>query len=85
MPNVTSTEFQRNPGRYQDLAQREPVMVMAHGRERTVLLSAEEYRRLKRRDRQALAVEEISDGDMAAILAGEVPAEYAHLDGELEG
>lgn len=84
MPNVTSTEFQRNPGRYQDMAQREPVMVMAHGRERTVLLSAEEYRRLKRRDRQTLAIEQISDSDMAVIAAAEVPPEYAHLDTELD-
>lgn len=84
MPSVTSTEFQRNPGLYQDLAQREPVTVTAHGRERTVLLSAEEYRRLKRRDRQALAIEEVSDDDMAAIQASEVPAEYAYLDAELE-
>ena len=84
MPSVSSTEFQRNPGLYQDLAQREPVTVTAHGRERTVLLSAEEYRRLKRRDRLALAVEEIGDDDIAAILASEVPAEYAHLDSELE-
>lgn len=84
MPNVTSTEFQRNPGRYQDMAQREPVMVMAHGRERTVLLSAEEYRRLKRRDRQTLAIEQISDSDMAVIAAAEVPPEYARLDTELD-
>jgi prevent-host-death family protein len=85
MANVTSTEFQRNPGRYQDMAQREPVMVLAHGRERTVLLSAEEYHRLKRRDRQALAVEQISDDDMAAIATAEVPPDYAHLDAELDG
>jgi len=84
MPSVSSTEFQRNPGLYQDLAQREPVTVTSHGRERTVLLSAEEYHRLKRRDRQALAVEEISNDDLAAILAAEVPAEHASLDAEID-
>ena len=84
MPNVTSTELQRNPGRYQDMAQREPVVVLSHGRERTVLLSAEEYRRLMRRDRQALSVEQISDSDMAAILPAKSPSEYAHLNAELD-
>jgi len=84
MPSVSSTEFQRNPGLYQDLAQREPVTVTNHGRERTVLLSAEEYRRLKRRDRLALAVEGIGEDDIAAILSAEVPAKFAHLDSELD-
>ena len=83
MARVTSTDFQKNPGLYQDMAQREPVSVTNHGRERTVLLSAEEYHRLKRRDRVALAIEELSDEDMAAISAAEVPAEYAHLNDEL--
>ena len=85
MPSVTSTEFQRNPGLYQDMAQREPVTVLTHGRERTVLLSAEEYRRLKRRDREALSVEALSDADMAAIQAAEVPAGHSGLDAELDG
>lgn len=85
MSRVTSTEFQRNPGLYQDMAQREPVMVTSHGRERSVMISAEEYHRLKRRDRQALLVEELSDEDMAAIMAAEVPEQYQHLDAELDG
>ncbi|MBD3662224.1 MAG: type II toxin-antitoxin system Phd/YefM family antitoxin [Arenibacter algicola] len=84
MAQVTSTDFQKNPGTYQDLAQREPVLVTHHGRERSVLLSADEYHRLKRRDRIALAIEELSDEDMAAISAAEVPAEYAHLNDELD-
>jgi prevent-host-death family protein len=50
MPSVSSTDFQRNPGPYQDTAMREPVTITAYGRDRLVLLSAEEYARLKRID-----------------------------------
>lgn len=84
MAQVTSTDFQKNPGIYQDMAQREPIVVTSHGRERTVLISMEEYHRLKRRDRQALVIEDISDEEMATIMASEVPSEYNHLNEELE-
>jgi prevent-host-death family protein len=51
MSIVTSAEFQRNFGLYQDKALAEPVVITKNGRERLVLVSVEEYRRLKRRDR----------------------------------
>lgn len=47
MTRVTATEFQRHPGRYQDRAALTPVVITKNGRERLVLLSVDEYRRLK--------------------------------------
>lgn len=85
MSKVTSTQFIQTPGAYQDLAQREPVVITRHNREHTVLLSAEEYRRLKRRDRQVFRVGELSEADIAAIAATEAPAEAAAFDSEIEG
>ena len=85
MAKVTSTQFIRTPGVYQDQAQREPVVVMKHNREHTVLLSAQEYHRLKRRDRQVFRVGELSDADISAIVAVEAPAEAKAFDHELEG
>lgn len=85
MTKVTSTQFIKTPGVYQDEAQREPVMVMKHNREHTVLLSAQEYHRLKRRDRQVFRIEDISEADLAAIAAAEPPAEAAAFDQEYEG
>ncbi len=82
---VPAAEFQRNIGTYQDRALTEPVFVTRNGREKTMLLSVEEYRRLKRRDREALAVEQFSDAELAAIAAASVPAEFNHLNAELEG
>jgi prevent-host-death family protein len=54
MIKVSAAEFQRNIGRYQDIALVQPVAVTRNGRERTVMISVEEYRRLKRRDRPGL-------------------------------
>jgi prevent-host-death family protein len=85
MATVPAAEFQRNIGTYQDRALTEPVFVTRNGREKTVLLSVEEYRRLKRRDREALAVEQLSDDDLTAIFRAEVPAGFDHLNTEVEG
>jgi PHD/YefM family antitoxin component YafN of YafNO toxin-antitoxin module len=60
-------------------------MVTRNGRELVVLISADEFKRLKRRDREELRVNDLTAEDAAAIAAAEVPGEYAHLDAELEG
>ena len=82
--NVPAAEFQRNIGLYQDKALSEPVFVTRNGRERTVLISVEEYARLKRRDREALRVEDLSAEEVEAIARTEMAAEHAHLDAELD-
>ena len=69
MEVTTSAEFQRKIGHYQDRALVEPVMVTRNGRERVVLISADEFKRLKRRDREVLRVEDLTDADLAAIAA----------------
>jgi len=82
--NVPAAEFQRNIGLYQDKALSEPVFVTRNGRERTVLISVEEYTRLKRRDREALRVEELSAEELEAIARSEMATEHSHLDAELD-
>ena len=83
MQRVTSREFQRNFGRCQDEALREPLAITRNGRERLVILSVDEYERLKRRDRQAIAVEDLTDAEIEAISRAEPPAEAAQYDHEL--
>lgn len=46
MTRVTATEFKKNIGAFSDAAMSEPVIITSHQRDRLVLLSAEEYRRL---------------------------------------
>lgn len=83
MDLVSSAEFQRHPGRYQDRALVEPVVVTHNGRERLVLLSVDEYHRLKRLDRVTLSARDLSEADLVAIAEAQVPAEYGHLDHEV--
>lgn len=85
MITVSSVEFQRNFGRYQDVALTEPVAITRNGRERVVVLSVDEYQRLKRRDRQVLGLEDFTEADLQAIRAAEPPVEAAAFDHELEG
>jgi len=47
MVTVTSTEFQQNVGKYNDMAMREPVVITKQNRDALVLLSVEDYKRLK--------------------------------------
>jgi PHD/YefM family antitoxin component YafN of YafNO toxin-antitoxin module len=59
-------------------------MITQDGRDRLVLLSAEEYARLKRRDRRVVVTGELTDAERDLIAKAEVPAEYAYLDEELK-
>ena len=84
MIKVPAAEFQRNIGRYQDLALTQPVAVTRNGRERTVMISIEEYQRLKRRDREVLALSDFTEADIAALEAARAPDAARAFDHELE-
>jgi prevent-host-death family protein len=83
---ATAAEVARNFGRYKELAQRGPIAVTSHGRESVVLLSADEYARLKALDdRIALFAHELP-GDIVTALEKSVPsAAAATFDDELNG
>jgi prevent-host-death family protein len=83
MITITSVEFQRHFGRYQDEALKEPVSITRNGRERIVVLSAEEYNRLKRRDRHIMALSDFTELDVLAIENAEAPTEASAFDHEV--
>ena len=83
MELVSAGDFQRKIGHYQDRALVEPVMVTRNGRERLVLLSAEEFKRLKRRDRQVMTLDDFTDEDIAALEKTRAPAEAAAFNHEV--
>lgn len=64
MTRVTATGFKNNIGTYSDAAMRKPVIITNHQRDRLVLLSAEDYRRLTG------ATEGISDSDKERLTRG---------------
>jgi prevent-host-death family protein len=84
MIKVSAAEFQRNIGRYQDVALVQPVAVTRNGRERTVMISVEEYHRLKRRDRQVLELEDFTDADIAALKETRAPDSAKAFDQEVK-
>ena len=81
---VTAAEVGKNFGQFADKALVEPVTITKYGREHLVLLSADEYARLKRRDRQVYRAADIPDELLAAIEAAEPPAEAAAYNHEIE-
>ena len=81
---VSSAEFITNYGTLADQALQEPVTITRNGRDRLVLISSEEYERMRRRDRRVIRVEDLSDEEMEEILKQRVPEEYDYLNDELK-
>ncbi len=88
MIRVSSTEFGKEVGRYQDLGaqpagRRDPL----NGRDRTVVISADEYQRLKRRDRLKIFAAGELPGDIVDAV-GHAPRGWTrvikHLDALLK-
>jgi len=79
---ISSGDFLKAYGRMVETALREPVTITSHGRERLVLLSADEYRRLKQNDRTALYPWELSDDELRALAASKPAAAAAQFDHE---
>jgi prevent-host-death family protein len=84
MLTVSAAEFQRNFGRYQDEALKQPLSITRNGRDRLVVLSVEEYERLKRRDRRVFRTEDLSPSELQAIAKSEMDPIHDHLDNELK-
>lgn len=83
MAKVTAAEFQKNFGRYRDIAQREAVAITNHGRESVVLISADEYARFRALDeRKAEFVWEMSDDALARLQVTEPEAEAEAFNDE---
>ncbi len=80
MIRVSSTEFGKEVGRYQDVALSQPVNDTRNGRDRTVMNSVEEYQRLKRRDRRVFAAGEAPDEIIEAVRNSEMDPRHRHLD-----
>jgi prevent-host-death family protein len=84
MTRVTASEFQKAFGALSDKALREPVSITKQGRDHLVVLSAEEYARLKRRDRHVYAAGDLPDEWLDAAEASEMSAAHDHLNADLK-
>jgi prevent-host-death family protein len=83
MTRVPASEFQRQFGRLRGVAHREAVIVTSHGRDDVVLLSAEEYQRLRSLDRRAMHVSALTDQELAALDEVKISDEAARYNHEM--
>ena len=81
---LSASEFQDRVGEALERSLSQPVLITKHGRPRNVVLSYDEYERLRARDRRAVRAEDLTDEDIAALEASEMVPGYEHLDAELE-
>jgi prevent-host-death family protein len=81
---LSASEFQDRVGEALDRSLTQPVLITKHGRPRNVVLSYDEYERLRARDRRAVQAEDLTDDDIAALEASEMGPGHEHLDAELE-
>ena len=84
LTRVTASEFQHSFGALSDRARHEPVVITKHGRDSLVVMSAEEWSRLKRRDRRVGLTTELPEEWVEAIREAKVPNEFSFLDDELK-
>jgi PHD/YefM family antitoxin component YafN of YafNO toxin-antitoxin module len=81
---VSSAEFLKKYGALSDKALSEPVTITRNGRDRLVLVSAEEFQRMSRYAPRARRIEELTDDELAMISEARVSAEHDHLNALLD-
>ena len=84
---IPASEFTRNFGRYQMLAQRKPIAVTSHGRTTGYFIAAEDYEAFKRyrESRRSFGTVELSEEKAEAISTSRMDVRHAHLDAMLDG
>jgi prevent-host-death family protein len=80
---VSASESQQAFGMLSEKARHQPVIITKHGRDSLVVMAAEEWERLKRRDRRVGLTTELPEEWIEAVRDAKVPEEFAHLDDEL--
>jgi len=71
---VTLTEFQQNVGKYNNIAMREPIVITKQNRDALVLLSVEDYKRLKQPEQQ----EEADMTDIDKKMIADIIETHSH-------
>ena len=84
--SVPASEFTRNFGRYQMLAQREPVAVTSHGRTTGYFIGAEDYEAFRRimGNRRTFATADLPEDKANAVSAARMDPRHDHLNALLD-
>ena len=84
MMKVSSAEFIKNYGTLTDKALVEPVTITKNGRDRLVVISSDEYERLRTNDRRAVRIEDLTEAEMDEIYNSRMSEKYDYLNEELK-
>lgn len=82
MSRVSSAEFQKEFGRFRMEAHRGTVIITNHGRDDLALISADEFKRLKALDQQALYAHELPPHIIAGLGSEPIPKAASRFDHE---
>jgi PHD/YefM family antitoxin component YafN of YafNO toxin-antitoxin module len=82
---VSTAEFIKNYGTLADKALMEPVTITKNGRDRLVMVSAEEFERLQRRDRRVVRIEDWTEEEFAQMSKGIEQMAEDGRNAELDG
>jgi PHD/YefM family antitoxin component YafN of YafNO toxin-antitoxin module len=85
MAEVSSAEVSKNFGMYREMADGsrgipEPVTVLHYNKPSVVIVAADEYARLKRRDKRVMATEDLPEWLVNQIATTEMDPRFAYLD-----
>lgn len=83
MREFTSTEIAKRFGEITKLVQSEPISVLRHGRPVVVMLSPDEYKRLRRLDRRVYSADCLPDELVTAIGSARARPESVKYDSEV--
>lgn len=78
MRTVSSAEVQKNFGAFREVAASEPLLVQHYGQPSVVIISFEEYERLKTLDAEVVRFDDLADDELQGIAEAEIPAEYRY-------
>lgn len=82
---ATAEQVSRAFGRFGRQALQAPLTITHHGQDSLVLLSHEEYQRLKRRDRVVMTLADFTDEDRAAVAASQPHPDAEAFNHEVTG
>ncbi len=83
MLKVTSQEFQRNLGKYQEHAHQESITITRHKRDYLVVMNVKEYEQLRKNARISMSTLDFTDEDIKSIETSSVSQKHDHLNDEL--
>jgi prevent-host-death family protein len=84
MIKVSSTEFQNRFGQYKKEVRNSPIVITNHGRDDLVLLSINEFTRLKALNRRSFYAHELPKGVIDRFLTVPIPEEAFKYNDEFE-